>query len=443
MQNVLEKNEQELEKLKLDLVARKVVKNLNEKHCINDKYIEYLDDCLNLTFPDDFSYKDLVLVITTNKLPENNTLDSKDIECITLNGIAKKSDIVILEPLEEQMNNTRKLDVTNIKLKNNIPLSSKAIILVRNNIELPKNINYNIIQYKGDLRIALIKTLILDGYRPQDIKENAFYNQTNNKKLQTYLTANYPNKLSIDEVEILKARQQKELSLRYEILSIIRETDILVLDDIEISAYELVILAEHYKSIYSKEDDNLDIIEFSDFINIYGIRLNSDGIYLLDDDSLLKDGYANSNTINKLYNIYLRTKKNYKERINIINKRKSFLKTIYNEDVELTSKRDLSNDELDKLYKTYITINPSNSVKVFMQDLGIRINDGNVYLLNDNETIDLRNFVEEDDEKLIANILRKYNEDCYIESDNELNLRLRGFTSTHLSFDGLEDLFTK
>ena len=78
-----------------------------------------------------------------------------------------------------------------------------------------------------------------------------------------------------------------------------------------------------------------------------------------------------------------------------------------------------------------------------MQDLGIRINDGNVYLLNDNETIDLRNFVEEDDEKLIANILRKYNEDCYTESDNELNSRLRGFTSTHLSFDGLEDLFTK
>ena len=131
MQSVLEKNEQELEKLKLDLVARKVIKTLKEHHHINDKYIEYLDDCLNLTFPDDFTYKDLVLVITTNKLPENNILDSKDIESVTLNGIRNASDIVILEPLEEQMNNVRKLDVTNTKLKNNFPLSSKSIILVR------------------------------------------------------------------------------------------------------------------------------------------------------------------------------------------------------------------------------------------------------------------------------------------------------------------------
>ena len=78
-----------------------------------------------------------------------------------------------------------------------------------------------------------------------------------------------------------------------------------------------------------------------------------------------------------------------------------------------------------------------------MQDLGIRVNDSNIYLLNDNETINLRNFVEEYDEELIASILRKYNEDCYTESDNELNSRLRGFNSTHLSFDGLDDLFTK
>ena len=433
-----------IEELKLNLIKRKVKKSLlYNNDSIDDTNFNYLSDCLNLAFPDNFDYTKLALVIKTKHLPSNSKIFDSDIVEISLNGINSSNldNYIIIEPLEYHLDNLRKIGVLDSRIKGEITLSSKAIILTNYEQNIDK---YNVLKYKGNIEIVIAKLLILSGYYPQEIKDNTWINQENISILNNYLMQYNPDKLSLSITEILKFRQTKELRIRDKILSIIRKSNILDIDDIDITAMELVILAEHYKNMYAKEDKDLDKIEFTDFVNIYGVRLNKEGIYLIEDSSLLKSGYAMAPTINELYTIYLKTKKNYKERAKILGNRKKIIQSICGNS-ELLTKKNITEEELDKLYKKYIEIENDISIKKFMQALGIRVDEDNkFYLLNDNETITLVSFIEARDEEKIALCLReKFNEDCYTEGERDLGVRLHQLNSTYLSFDGLEDYFTK
>ncbi len=435
----------ELENLKLDLVLRKIKKSFQETNIIDDTNINYLNDCLNLSL-DNLTLKDLILIIQTNNLPDNYILQSKDIIDISLNSLTSNENYIILEPLENKINDISKLDCVNIKFKTNITLNSKDIILVKEDKEITQDYleKYNIIKYKGDIKIVLSKVLILYGYKPQELKDKEFKNQENNKILLNYLRNNYSNKIPIKNKQSLIDRQTKELSVRDEVLSIIRKSPILIIDDIDITPQELVILAEYYKSIHGLKDKDLDELEFSDFVNIYGVRLNDSGLYLLDDDNLVKGEYAKENIIQELYKIYLRNKKNYKERLGIISNRKNILKSI--NETEIKDKRNISIEELGILYKEYQKNNSNdNSVQRFMQNVGIRINNyDEIYLLNDDETINLMEFIESRDEDKMAIYLRdNLNLDCYTESEKDFGKRLKSMHNVNLSFEGLEELFAK
>lgn len=447
----------DIEVLKMKLVERKVRKAItrleNGNYFLDDLDINYLNDCLNLSFLEaNFTYQDLALVMKVNKLPEDNTIALDTIKKVSLNGILnyKQKDIIIVEPLKYQMDKVVRLDTLDTRFKEDISLSEKAIILIDYDNPLDTTLynNYKILRYKGDFLKILEKVLLLLEFRPQIITKKGFENQDNNKLLHNYIMQEYPTKLSVDVLESLEERQNKELSIRDEVLSIIRNGVILMVDDIDITANELVLLAEHYKNIHAPESRDLSKIDFTDFINIYGVRVSKDGIYLIDEEDITSCGYADNKTIDYLYNIYLKMKKNYKDRLSFLKQRKTILSAIYNNDYELTDNKEISNADLDLLYKAYQKIeNLDFSVKKFMQDVGIRINDNNIYLLSDDDAINLLEFVNPNEEGKIALFLRDgFGEDCYTENEKNFGLAIEEKNHINLSFDGLEgieDYFAK
>ncbi len=440
----------ELDSLKWELVSRKVRKcltKIDDCYLIDDEEISYLTDCLNLRFNSNFNFKDIMLVISLKRVPKDLKLEENDVVSVTINGISNQSsDIVVLDPLGNQIANVNKIDAGNTKLKNRLTLSYKAILLVNEDYKLDDEIlqNYLVIRYKGDIKQALFKILIYYSFKPQEIINAKFRNQENNEILLNYLKQNYPNKILIITKESLLDRQTKELSIRDEVLSIIRNSPILILDDIDIVPKELVFLAEHYKNIHGLNDIDLDKVEFADFVNIYGVRMNKFGVYLLDDDALFESGYADSKMIDDLYEVYLRTKKNYKERLNAINNRKKILNSINVDSIK--NERAISLEELESLYKAYQeNTSNDNSAKKFMQVVGVRINKNyKLTLLTDDETIDMSEFIDITDEERMSACLREnFGIKCYTESDREFGSRLKNMNSINLSFDGLEELFVK
>ncbi len=438
----------EVEALKMKLIERKVRKSIKKDedgtYYLDDTNFSYLKDCLNLTFPDTFTYEDLGLVMKVKEIPKNNTITLDNVIEITLNGILdyKKEDIIILEPLKD-INKVTRLSYLDTRIKNNITLSSEAIILINYENKLNTKLyqDYKIIRYSGDLKVVLDKLLIFRGIRPQHLIETGFENNENNEILHNYLMKNYPSKLTIDVLGSLEERQKKELSVRDEVLSIIRKGRVLVLDDIDIASNELVLLAEHYKNTHIPNVKDLSKTDFKDFVNIYGVRISSNGIYLLEEDNIAAKGYADTETIDTLYNIYLKNKKNYKDRLGYLNNRKKILSSIYEDDVKLVDKRKISDIDLDSLYREYQkTENFDGSVKKFMQDVGVRINDNEIYLLSDDEAINLIDFIDSQDEDRIAIFLRdNFEEDCYTEDEKNLGIKLKG-GPIKLSFDGLEGI---
>lgn len=438
-------DELEIETLKMKLIEKKVrkaiIKDEKGEYSLDDTDIKYLSDSTNLTFADNFSYEDLVLVLKVKELPNNHLVKLDTINNISLNGIFNynPSDIIIIEPLKDHINDVTRLITLDTRLKSNLELSNKAIVLVSNeaNLDISALKDYHILKYKGDLKIVLNKLLIMLGFKPQELTDKGFSNNDNNKILHNYILEKYPSKLPIDVLETLEERQAKELSVRDEVLSIIRKGNVLIFDDIIITPDELVLLAEHYKSIHNPLDIDLNKIDFKDFVNIYGVRISRDGIYLLDDDSIANKGYAKPEIVDKLYEIYLVVKKNYKEKLRLLNNRKKVLNSI--EIDQFDKKANLSDKELDKLYQEYIKLNLKASVKEFMQDIGIRINQTGIYLLDEDETIKLRDFIGIKEEEKIANILKdRFDEDCLTETEKNFGVKLEKINSIDLSFDGLE-----
>lgn len=440
----------DIEVLKMKLVERKVRKAItrleNGDYYLDDTEINYLNDCLNLPFLESsFSYQDLALVMNVNKLPKDNTIELDTINKVSLNGILdyNQEDIIVVEPLKYQMEKVVRLDTLDTRFKEDISLSEKAVILINydNSLDTSLYNNNKVLRYKGNLLKILEKILLLLEFKPQGITEKGFVNQDNNKLLHNYIMQEYPSKLSVDVLESLEERQNKELSTRDEILSIIRNGVILMLDDIDITANELVLLAEHYKNIHAPESKDLNKLDFTDFVNIYGVRVSEDGIYLIDEENIASRGYADNETIDYLYNIYLKTKKNYKDRLTFLKQRKSILSSIYESDYELNDKREISDTDLDLLYKAYQEIeNFDFSVKKFMQDVGVRVNENHIYLLSDDETINLLEFVNPTEEDKIALFLRDgFGEECFTENEKNFGISIKENNHINLSFEGLED----
>ena len=435
----------EIETLKMKLIEKKVrksiIKDENNEYRLDDTDIKYLSDSLNLTFKDNFDYEELALVLKVKELPNNHLVKLNSINSISLNGILDYNfnDIIIIEPLKNHINDVSRLGILDTRLKSNLELSNKSIVLVsdESKIDISALKDYHILKYKGDLKTILAKLLIMLGFKPQELNDKGFVNNDNNKILHNYILENYPSKLPIDILETLEERQAKELSVRDEVLSIIRRGNVLIFDDIIITPDELVLLAEHYKSIHDPLVSDLTKIDFKDFVNIYGVRISRDGIYLLDDESIENKGYAKLEIVDKLYEIYLTVKKKYKEKLSFLANRKKIL-NIINIDI-IDSKISISDEDLDKLYQEFIKINRTSTIKDFMKYLGIRINDDEIYLLNDEETINLMEYIDSKDEEKIAIILKdKFNRDCLTETEKNFGVNLKGISSIDLSFDGLE-----
>ena len=148
--NEKQAQEKNIESLKLELVGRKVEKSLtkrNNYYLIDDEDINYLEDCLNLSFDSPFSFKELMLVINLKKVPKDHELESKDVLDVTINGINNQSsDIIILEPLENQIENINKIEAGTTKLKPKITLSSRAVLLVKQDYKLNDEILNNYLE---------------------------------------------------------------------------------------------------------------------------------------------------------------------------------------------------------------------------------------------------------------------------------------------------------
>ena len=445
MKDDLQIDELEIETLKMKLIEKKVrksiIKDENDEYRLDDTDIKYLSDSLNLTFTDNFNYEDLALVLKVRELPNNHLVKLNSINNISLNGILdySSSDIIIIEPLKNHINDVSRLGILDTRLKSHLELSNKAIILVsdESKIDISALKDYHILKYKGDLKTILNKLLIMLGFRPQDLNDKGFTNNDNNKILHDYILENYPSKLPIDILETLEERQAKELSVRDEVLSIIRRGNVLIFDDIIIAPDELVLLAEHYKSIHDPLVSDLNKNDFKDFVNIYGVRISRDGIYLLDDESIGRKGYAKIEIVDKLYEIYLVVKKNYKEKLSFLANRRKIL-SIINIDI-IDKKIGINDEDLDELYQEFIKININATIKDFMKCLGIRINADGIYLLTDEEVIDLMEYIDSKEEEKIAIILKdKFNQECITETEKNFGVNLKGISSIDLSFDGLE-----